>query len=139
MSHGQSDVQIPTLVVEKVRVVAHTMGPVTAGGQLSQNHWSIYLLTQGGGSVRLNMATNPDPREDKGVFTVTRHAYDLTNSAVHCWDFLAIKHFTVGDVLRLIGRKGRQRYRMTSSGVGCRHWMYVQHCPGQKKNANDIE
>lgn len=125
MSTSQSNAQIAALVVEKVRVVAHTMGPVVPGGQLSQNHWSIYLLAQGGGSVRLNMATNPDRREDKGVFTVTRHAYDLTNSAVRCWDFAAITRFTVGDVLRLIARKGRQRYRMTGNGVGCRHWMYV--------------
>lgn len=125
MSSTQGDVPIPQLVVEKVRVVAHTMGPVTAGGQLSQNHWSIYLLTQGGGSVRLNMAANPQLHEDKGIFTVTRHAYDLTTSAVRCWDFPAVKHFIVGDVLRLIQRKGRHRYRMTTNGVGCRHWMYA--------------
>lgn len=125
MSSSQSDVPIPQLVVEKFRVVAHTMGPVTAGGQLSQNHWSIYLLTQGGGSVRLNMATKPEHQEDKGTFTVTRHAYDLTTSAVCCWDFSAVRHCTVGDVLRLIQRKGRHRYRMTLGGVGCRHWMYA--------------
>lgn len=46
---------IPQITVTKVRVVTHTMGPVIPGGQLSQNHWSIYLLTPDAGSTRLNM------------------------------------------------------------------------------------
>ena len=113
------------LVVEKVRFVAHTLGPVAPGAQLSQNHWSVYLLVKGGGSVRLNMATNDRAGDDNGVFTVTRHAYALTTSAVRHFDFAVAKDVTVGRILRLIGEKRRQRYRMTPTGVGCRHWMYV--------------
>lgn len=43
----------PTLVVETVRVMVHTVGPIAFGGQLSSNHWSKYLLVQSGCSVHL--------------------------------------------------------------------------------------
>lgn len=33
------------------------------------------------------MATNPSPTNHDGVFTVARHQYDLTSSAVKSWDF----------------------------------------------------
>ena len=111
------------LIVEQVRVVAHTMGPVVQGGQLSQNHWSIYLLTAGGGSVRVNMA-QMRPTDDNGTMSVTRHTYTESNSAVKFFDFPATNGVNVGRVLRLFQQKGRQRYRMTGTGVGCRHWMY---------------
>ena len=115
--------EVPNLVVHEVRIVAHTIAPVAPGAQLSQNHWSYYLLVRGGGSVRLNMATNPSPTNHDGVFTVTRHQYDLTTSAIKSWDFSAKPNITVGMILRLLRDKGRLRYRMTSNGVGCRHWV----------------
>ena len=114
--------EIPTLVVEMVRVVAHTMGAVVHGGQLSQNHWSIYLIVEGGGSVRLNMAITT-PSDDTGKFSVTRHQYTETQSAVRYFDFAAGDSITVGHVLCLIQDKARHRYRMTPTGVGCRHWV----------------
>ena len=108
-------------IVIAVRIVAHSMGPVSEGGQLSQNHWSIYLLLQSGGSYRLNMTTNPAPGQDEGIFETTENADDLTRSCVRYWDFDAVSGLTVAHVLGLIAQKGRQRYRMTGSGVGCRH------------------
>lgn len=69
------------------------------------------------------MATSPLPNVHEGNFSVTRHQYDLTNSAVRHWDYSARVDVTVGKVLRLLRDKGRLRYRMTSSGVGCRHWL----------------
>ena len=100
---------IPTLVVETVRVVAHTMGPVVPGGQLSQNHWSIYLLIESGGSVRLNM-TITGPSDDTGKFSVTRHQYTETMSAVRYFDFATVNNITVGHILRVIQEKTRHRY-----------------------------
>ncbi|EHY60709.1 hypothetical protein ABEF92_000304 [Exophiala dermatitidis] len=99
------------------------MGPVAPGAQLSQNHWSIYLIIKGGGSVRLNMETDPTPGKHEGIFKVTRHQYEMTTSCVRHWDCPATDNITVGRILKLIGEKRRNRYRMTPTGVGCRHWV----------------
>jgi hypothetical protein len=115
---------IPQITVIKVRVVAHTMGPVVPGGQLSQNHWSIYLLSPDGGSVRLNMEWVRDTG-DKGKFIVTRHAYAQTTSAVRVFDYDVASGAKVQSFLRVLGEKKRQNYKLTSSGVGCRFWVYV--------------
>lgn len=137
-SRMSSSAALPELVVEKVRVVAHTMGPVAAGAQLSQNHWSIYLTVIGGGYVQLNMETNTAPGERKGIFKVTRHLYELTTSNVRHWDFSAASNVTVEKILRLIGEKKRNRYRMTSTGVGCRHWVCVSRLSPELIVANSL-
>ena len=117
---------IPQTTIVKVRVVAHTMGPVVPGGQLSQNHWSIYLLSPDGGSVRFNMEWSPNnAQENKGKFTITKHAYADSNSAVRFFDYDVRSNVKVQDFLQILGHKKRQNYKMTSTGVGCRFWMYV--------------
>ena len=118
MSQQQSS--ITSLRVELIRFVAHTEGPVIPGGQLSQNHWSLYLLVHGG-SVRLNMAAQEGT--DVGKFTVTRHAYTQSNSAVRLFDYEPMRQVTVGDVLGLVREKNRHQYTLTPTGVGCRFWM----------------
>ncbi|KAJ4621268.1 hypothetical protein HRR85_001478 [Exophiala dermatitidis] len=85
------------------------MGPVAPGAQLSQNHWSIYLIIKGGGSVRLNMETDPTPGKHEGIFKVTRHQYEMTTSCVRHWDCPATDNITVGRILKLIGEKRRNR------------------------------
>ncbi|KAJ4538958.1 hypothetical protein HRR78_007883 [Exophiala dermatitidis] len=59
------------------------MGPVAPGAQLSQNHWSIYLIIKGGGSVRLNMETDPTPGKHEGIFKVTRHQLTIIGDLVN--------------------------------------------------------
>ena len=119
--------QIGELVVTTVRVVAHTMGPVQQGGVLSQNHWSIYLVTAGKGSVRLNMSTNPNSANDVGTFTVTQHAYETSGSAVKFFDYQAAPNIKVSDILKMTRDNKRHQYKMTPTGVGCRHWVYASH------------
>ena len=116
---------VPQITVVKLRVVAHTMGPVVPGGQLSQNHWSIYLLSPDGGSVRLNMEWIRGAANDKGKFTVTKHAYAKTNSAVRIFDYDVVSGTKVQSFLKIIGDKKRQNYKMTPTGVGCRFWVYA--------------
>jgi hypothetical protein len=95
------------------------MGPVTQGGQLSQNHWTIYMLTATG-SVQLNMQA--DAVSDRGKLVVKEHAYITSNTAVQYWDVPAYPNVSAGDVYSLILTKGRDRYNMTEGGVGCRWW-----------------
>ena len=114
---------VPQITVTKVRVVAHTMGPVVPGGQLSQNHWSFYLLSPDGGSVRLNMEWVQGSADEKGKFQVTKHAYAQTNSAVRFFDYDVPNGKKVQSFLKVVGDKKRHQYKMTATGVGCRHWV----------------
>ncbi|KAF2621157.1 hypothetical protein BU25DRAFT_426679 [Macroventuria anomochaeta] len=84
-----------TKVVSTFRIVAHTMGPLAPGASISQNHWTIYLLVQGG-SVQLNMKTNTDLHSRRGIFLVKEHAYSESNMAVCFFDFPAAPSVTVG-------------------------------------------
>lgn len=105
--------------MQTVRVVAHTIGPVAPGAQLSQNHWSIYLLNLDGGSMRLNMEGVLGLRNDQGRFTVTRHAYARTNSAVRVFDFEPKASKTVAAFLQVIKAKGRQSRIWEWRGLRC--------------------
>lgn len=116
-----------SLPVRFVRVVSHTMGPVVPGAQLSQNHWSIYLITQGG-SIRINMTLqDPKSNDDTGAVQVSFHPYELSTSATAYWDFQPVQNITVEHFTNNIITNRRQNYRMAENGVGCRYWMYVSY------------
>lgn len=110
--------------VEKVRLTVHSLGPVAAGAELSQNHWSIELLISGG-CIRLDMRPYaPDSQTDfRGVLQVSRLEYQLSQSSVTHLDFAVAGQWMVGHFTNTIIEKGRHRYMMTDTGVGCRHWM----------------
>ncbi|OJD12271.1 hypothetical protein AJ78_07100 [Emergomyces pasteurianus Ep9510] len=108
-------------IVVKVRFVAHTMGVV--GCEKSRNHWSIYLILEGEkSSVRLNMFL-ADGGHEYGTFSVTQHAYAVSDSMLAYFDYRVCADLKVGHCLQLIQEKGRAGYRMTGSGNGCRHWV----------------
>lgn len=117
---------LPNLKIKKIRVVVHTMGPVIAGGQLSQNHWPIFFLLESGGCVRMHMEL-ADPKSSKlnGKLDIKKYDYELSNSAVKYWDFAVPSNLIVGAILGLIKDEGRNRYIMAEGGVGCRHWTVV--------------
>jgi len=115
--------EVTNLIVTRIRIVAHTMGPVISGGQLSQNHWSLYLVHPDG-SVRLNMQTDPTSNSSRGVLAVTNHGYTtVSSSAVKSWEFNVIDNLAVYYVIQLVLDKGRYAYDMAEGGVGCRYWM----------------
>lgn len=112
------------VVVTGIRVVAHSPGPIVPSGILSQNHWSIYLLVEHGGSVRVNMALRY--REDQnGSLTLSLHDYTHVHSEVKAFEVPVSPDVTIGKLLHAIWRKKRFRYKMTESGAGCRYWMWV--------------
>lgn len=57
---------------------------------------------------------------------MTRHAYAKTNSAVRVFDYDVANNTKVRPFLQELGKKKRQNYKMTSSGVGCRFWVYAE-------------
>lgn len=108
-------------VVQRVRVVAHTLGP--AGPNTSDNHWSIYLLLAGNASVRVNMAA--EPGYINGELRLTSQNYQLTNSAITYFDFDTLESPRVANFLRIIYNNRRHTYEMSGGGSGCRYWMQV--------------
>jgi hypothetical protein len=106
-------------VVHMVRVVVHTLG--SAGPTISDNHWSIYLILDGGESVRINMTAEPGYID--GYLDWTKQNYTLTRSAIRCWDFQAVQGLQVHHIANLIYQLRRDRYNMSGGGSGCRYWV----------------
>lgn len=106
-------------LVQRVRVVAHTLGP--AGPNTSDNHWSIYLLLAGNASIRINMAAEAGYID--GELRLTSQNYQLTNSAIIHFDYDVIGTPRVADFLRIIYQYRRHVYELSGGGSGCRYWM----------------
>ena len=109
--------------VTHVRVVTHLSQDHGPGD--SENHWSIYLLTNTGGSVRLNMTTHEDENPE-GRLEITSYKYPLPNSALRHWDYALRPGCTFRHIHDLLLHKGRTRFRFSGGGSGCRFWWYVQ-------------
>jgi len=107
-AHSQAATSSSEPTVSNVRVVAHTTGPFSEGTQMSDNHWSMYLLTSGNSSVRVNMAA------DRGYITgqllVTNHQYILSNSRLQHWDFAVNNGITLGCALRFCKQELPRRH-----------------------------
>lgn len=108
-----------TRLVSAIRVVVHTTG--AAGPTISDNHWSIYLLLRNGGSMRVNMRT--DPGYVNGILEWTELQYTLTNSSVRHWDYPVLGNVRVCDIARLLYGAKRNQYDMSGGGSGCRYWV----------------
>jgi hypothetical protein len=74
------------------------------------------------------MQWNEENTDDKGRLTVTRHSYAQTKSSVRVLNYDVASGARVQSFLKIIGEKKRQDYEMTSTGVGCRFWVYC-HMP----------
>lgn len=109
--------QQDTRRIAAIRVVVH----IGQALDQSDNHWSIYLLIQGGGSVRANMATEYGATE--GHLDWFNLEYGLTNSAIHHWDIPVTQAIQVLYIARTIYTKGRHRYHFSGGGSGCRYWV----------------
>lgn len=112
-----SQVLADTRRVNYIRVVVHA-GAATDG---FDNHWSIYLLLQSGGSVRVNMVT--DYGDINGRLEWTDLAYLLTTSAIQHWDFPVTMAIEVRHVADIIYRNRRHQYQFSGGGSGCRFWV----------------
>lgn len=112
-----SQVLADTRRVSCIRVVVHAGAAIDG----SDNHWSIYLLLQPGGSVRVNMVT--DYGEIEGRLEWSDLAYLLTTSAIQHWDIPATMAIEVRHVADTIYRNSRHRYQFSGGGSGCRFWV----------------
>jgi hypothetical protein len=83
------------------------MGAIAPGAQLSQKHWSIYLV-HSNGSVRSNMELeDPAAIGSQGLLTVTSYGYvSVSTSAVRSFVFAATDNLAVYYVLEAIRNKG---------------------------------
>ncbi|KAK2808770.1 hypothetical protein FQN50_004442 [Emmonsiellopsis sp. PD_5] len=49
--------------------------------------------------------------------------YEVSNTALHNIDLRTIEGLTVGKIIDLLEQKGRDKYQLAPSGVGCRFWV----------------
>lgn len=110
------------LKVQAIRVTVHTTGLFFESDTRSGNHASIFLLTSDGNSVRLNM-TKAQPTHTMGTYIVHHCTYRESTSSLGNFDLHVKEGLTVKDVLSLVHAKGRDRYRLAPSGLGCRFWV----------------
>ncbi|TGO61284.1 hypothetical protein BOTNAR_0131g00010 [Botryotinia narcissicola] len=114
------------LVVKAIRVTIHTTGKFFESDIRSGNHASIFLLTSNDASVRLNM-TKTSADATMGTYKIRYCSYQRTSSSLRDFDFTATSQgLTVGHVLKLIEQKKRNKYQLALSGLGCRHWVFLE-------------
>ncbi|KAH6696534.1 hypothetical protein BKA61DRAFT_249115 [Leptodontidium sp. MPI-SDFR-AT-0119] len=116
---SQNNVSKDDATVSHARVVAHVSQVV---GGISENHWSIYLLLQGGLSVRMNMRAGIIDDTDTGTLEFNEYTYQLTASALKYWDYEMVPKVTVKMVKDVIYYRGRDQYQFSGGGSGCRYW-----------------
>jgi hypothetical protein len=109
---------INNAIVTHARVVAHLSQDL--GGGMSENHWSIYFLLEGGQSIRINMTA--EPGNPRGRIEWTTYEYQLTSSALRHWDYPLVGRITFENVHDLVLYCGRDRYQFSGGGSGCRYW-----------------
>ncbi|KMU82186.1 hypothetical protein CIHG_10580 [Coccidioides immitis H538.4] len=100
----------------------HTLGIIFESDTRSENHTSIYLLTGQRSSVQLNMI-KANPTAVMGTLERKFCLYEVSSTALHNIDLRAIEGLTVGKIIDLLEQKGRDKYQLAPSGVGCRFWV----------------
>ncbi|KUJ21208.1 uncharacterized protein LY89DRAFT_577813, partial [Mollisia scopiformis] len=109
-------------IVTHARVVAHLSQ--NFGGGNSENHWSVYFLLQGRGSVRMNMFT-PKYGVKEGRLELSIYDYELPTSALKHWDYKMTEGKTFEDVRDFVSKNRRHHYDFSGGGSGCRYWCYT--------------
>ena len=92
---------------------------------MSNNHWSIYLLSLKGGSVCLNMRANWDEEADawdtRGMLECSTYTYTKTNSCIQHWDY-PVPDISIGQICTLLLNKERDSSKILGGGSG---WVWV--------------
>lgn len=65
----------------------------------------------------------PDSHDEKGIFTFREYHYARAHSAMRVFDYDVAEGIRVIHFLQVLQQQGRDKYRMTGSGVGCRFWV----------------
>ncbi|KAK6361896.1 hypothetical protein TWF730_005605 [Orbilia blumenaviensis] len=124
--------------VATLRVIAHSTrvrNSAEPGRYL--NHWVIYLHTERGQVVRINMRMKNStewpyeliPGVDYGVpgfLEITAYErFAVTPTMVKSWDAPMLGRPRVKDFINNLVSNKRQLYTMSKCGAGCRYWIYT--------------
>lgn len=111
-----------TDVVQKVHFCAHTNADNSgADGQPATNHWSLFMEISPARSVRIDIS--PGEPHKPGMIIIDIKTYSVTQKNVYDGYYVVPQGTTVGTILELIIRKGRDRYIFSAVGEGCRYWL----------------
>ncbi len=109
-------------IVSCVRVMSHCSRDL--GGNVSENHWSIYLLLPHEQSIRMNMRATPG--NPVGRLETSVRSNQLPDSALWYRDYFLAPGITVNNIYALVvATLHRHRFRFSGGGSSCRHWWYV--------------
>ncbi|KAI0868959.1 hypothetical protein GGS24DRAFT_480429 [Hypoxylon argillaceum] len=97
------------------------------GGIASTNHWCLFLgFLRVDRSVRIDIVPGNGSDGLLGSIAISSKDYAYTDNRAHKLSYqVNQQHLIVGDVIELLRRNGRQRYRFTPEREGCRYWTYV--------------
>ena len=94
-------------------------------GRSPTNHWAAFLEHSKKHSVRLDMMPGYGSDGLKGMLEISSKPYVSTRNAIKIISFPTIGKPTVQNVIDVISRNGRDRYKFTEDYEGCRYWMYI--------------
>jgi hypothetical protein len=69
----------------------------------------------------MNMVA-PEYGDPQGRLDLSTYNYQLTTSALKHWDYTMAEGLKFKDVRDLVLSYGRERYRFSGGGSGCRYW-----------------
>ncbi|KAG9048439.1 hypothetical protein FS837_012887 [Tulasnella sp. UAMH 9824] len=119
------DFKLETLAaaISSVNFIAHA-NPDNQGedGQPPTNHWTMFLVTVDASPVHIDVI--PGEEGSPGMVVVEHQEFQTIDS-IHVVSVGVEVGTTVADILRVIIRKGRDRYVFADIGEGCRYWMFT--------------
>lgn len=116
---GFSDADL-TLIVTNIVICGY---PDEGGGA---NHWVVFLQVGPMRSVKVDMTLSADGVT--GVILLSSKSYGYSDNFIVHVNIPTLNHPTVQDILDVITKNGRDRYKFSVNGEGCRHWIYVFIC-----------
>ncbi|KIY73170.1 hypothetical protein CYLTODRAFT_387154 [Cylindrobasidium torrendii FP15055 ss-10] len=109
-----------TLPVSKIHFVAHTNEDNAGDGNIPPtNHWSLFMESSSSSSVRIEVAGD----STETMVIVESRTCAFTNDHTHAEAVTVASGTTAATILALIIANGRDKYRCTPVGEGCRFWL----------------
>ncbi|PVF95913.1 hypothetical protein CPB86DRAFT_787594 [Serendipita vermifera] len=122
---GQSTFNYDDLTepVSKIHFVAHTNeGDLGDGDIPPTNHWTVCLELSSRSFVHFETLPGEDSNEP-GMILVESQSIGPTDMKLSCIVSASLPENTsVQDILGLLIEKGRDQYKLTDEGEGCRFW-----------------
>ncbi|KAI0071367.1 hypothetical protein K474DRAFT_1607040 [Panus rudis PR-1116 ss-1] len=111
-------------VVSSIHFVAHeNIDNIGGDGQSPTNHWTFFLTLEDGSFVHIDATPNEPGRP--GMIVLENSTSVPVEDHIHEVSGTVLLGTTVEDVLAVLIKNGRDRYKFHPIGEGCRFWLYT--------------